>query len=90
MSFTPPFQTPNASGNAKRRVRTAREECLDPILVLSASHPRRVLRVYIDDNYDEARPHQGIGQQTPISRRQPHNTGMVQRLKVLAGIINDY
>jgi hypothetical protein len=32
----------------------------------------------------------GIGQQTPIPRIQLVNTGMVQRRKVLGGIINDY
>jgi hypothetical protein len=85
-----PYQAPNANAYSKRWVRTAREECLDLILILNAAHLRRVLHEYVDDYYNSARPHQGIGQQTPIPRRQPHNTGTVQRRKVLGGIVNDY
>jgi transposase InsO family protein len=74
---------------SERWVRTVREECLDLILTLNASHLRRVLHEYVDDYYNSARPHQGIGQQIPIPRRQPHNIGTVQRRKVLGGIVND-
>ena len=75
---------------AERWVRTAREERLDLILILNSSHLRRVLLEYIDDYYNVARPHQGIEQRTPMPRRQPINTGIVRRRKVLGGIINDY
>jgi len=74
-----PYQTPNANAYSECWVRTAREECLDLILILNAAHLRRVLLEYIDDYYNVARPHQGIEQRTPIPRRQPHNTGTVQR-----------
>jgi len=85
-----PYCAPNANAYAERWVRTVSAECLDLILILNASHLRRVLQVYIDDYYNAARPHQGIRQQTPIPRKQPVNTGTVQRRKVLGGIINDY
>jgi len=85
-----PYLAPNANAYSERWVRTAREECLDLILTRNASHLRRVLHEYVDDYYNSARPHQGIGQQIPIPRRQLHNTGTVQRRKVLGGIINDY
>ena len=85
-----PYCAPNANAYAERWVRTVRTECLDLILILNAAHLRRVLQVYIDDYYNVARPHQGIGQQTPIPRKQPVNTGTVQRRKVLGGIISDY
>jgi putative transposase len=85
-----PYLAPNANAYAERWVRTAREECLDLILILNASHLRRVLLEYIDDYYNVARPHQGIEQRTPMPRGQPINTGIVRRRKVLGGIINDY
>ncbi len=71
-------------------MRTVRTECLDLILILNVAHLRRVLQEYIDDYYNVSRPHQGIGQQTPIPRKQPVTTGTVQRRKVLGGIISDY
>ena len=85
-----PYQAPNANAHAERWVRTVREECLDLILTLNASHLRRVLQTYIEEYYNTARPHQGIGQQIPIPREQLHNNGTIQRRKVLGGIINDY
>ena len=60
------------------------------ILILNEAHLRRVLREYVDDYYNGARPHQGIGQQFPIPCQSPQNSGTVQSRKVLGGIINDY
>jgi len=83
-----PFQAPNANAFAERWIRTAREECLDHILILNASHLRRVLIEFVD-YYNTSRPHQGINQQAPI----PYKTiseGAIQRKKILGGIINDY
>ena len=85
-----PYQAPNANAYAERWVRTAREECLDHILILNEAHLRRVLREFVHDYYNVARPHQGIGQQFPIPQQQPQNSGSVLRRKVLGGIINDY
>ena len=89
-----PYQAPNANTYAERWVRTVREECLDHILseiglILNRAHLRRVLRTFVDQYYNVARPHQGIGQQMPIPDRQAQHTGPVQRRKVLGGIIND-
>jgi len=85
-----PYSAPNANAFAERWVRTVREECLDHILILSALHLKRVLLEYIDGYYNVARPHQGIGQQFPISNQSLKATGPIQRRKVLGGIINDY
>ena len=54
-----PIRVPNANAVAERWIRSAREECLDKIL--SEEHLRRVLATYVDD-YNHARPHQGINQ----------------------------
>lgn len=85
-----PFRAPNANAYAERWVRTAREECLDHILILNASHLRRVLHEFIYDYYNVTRPHQGIGQQTPLPHKHTQHKGIIQRRKVLGGIINDY
>ena len=85
-----PYQAPNANAFAERWVRTVREECLDHILVLNEAHLRNVLREYVEDYYNSARPHQGIGQGIPWPRGQPVGSGAVQKRKVLGGIINDY
>ena len=85
-----PYSAPNANAFAERWVRSVRDECLDPILILSALHLRRVLLEYIDGYYNIARPHQGIGQRFPIPNESLEATGSIQRRKILGGIINDY
>jgi len=85
-----PYQAPNANAFAERWVRTVREECLDHVLILNETHLRNVLREYVEDYYNSARPHQGIGQGIPWPRGQPVGSGAVQKRKVLGGIINDY
>jgi putative transposase len=83
-----PVKAPNANAFAERWVRSAREECLDLILILNAAHLRRVLIEYID-YYNTARPHQGINQQSPIPNSFP-SSGTIQCRNVLGGIIHDY
>ncbi|MBW8009638.1 MAG: transposase [Chloroflexi bacterium] len=85
-----PFQAPNANAFAERWVRSVREECLDHILILNTFHLKRVLLEYVDDYYNIARPHQGIGQRFPIHISVHKITGPIQRRKILGGIINDY
>jgi transposase InsO family protein len=84
-----PFRAPKANAFAERWVRTAREECLDQLLVINEAHLRRILKTFID-YYNQCRPHQGLKQQIPIPRQQPMViTGKVERRKVL-GFISDY
>jgi len=83
-----PFQAPNANAIAERWIRSAREECLDLILIINAKHLRRVLREYVD-YYNVSRPHQGLCQQTPIPYERSA-TGAIQRRNILGGIIHDY
>ena len=83
-----PYRAPNANAYAERWIRSAREECLDKLLIINQTHLRRVMSDYVEF-FNTARPHQGIDQQTPI----PHQTpamGMIVRRKVLGGVINDY
>jgi putative transposase len=85
-----PFRAPNANAYAERWVRTAREECLDHLLILSDVHLQRVLSEFTNRYYNAARPHQGIDQRCPIPYGQPQHTGSIQRRNILGGIIHDY
>jgi len=53
------------------------------------AHLRSVLTEYVTF-YNTRRPHQGIGQQSPIIRLPEKREGVVQKRPVLGGIINDY
>ena len=68
---------------------TVRAECLDRLLLLSERHLRRVLTEYIA-YYNQARPHQGIGQQCPGPVEPRSADGPVRCRDVLGGIIHDY
>ena len=50
-----PYRAPNANAFAERWVRTAREECLDHLLILGERHLHRVLTRYTE-YYNERRP----------------------------------
>ena len=84
-----PYQAPNANTFAERFVRTVREEILDKVLILNEPHLRRVLHEFLN-YYNTRRPHQGLAPQPPIERPEPLTEGLIQRRKVLGGIINDY
>jgi transposase InsO family protein len=70
-------------------VRTARQECLDLILVVSRRHLERALRSYVR-HYNAARPHRGIGLLTPIARCEPNAKAVIRRRDILGGIIHEY
>jgi putative transposase len=84
-----PVQAPNANSYAERWIRSARSECLDKIIIVNQAHLRAVMIEYVDF-YNTGRPHQGIGQQTPIIRLPAKRDGPIQKRTVLGGIINDY
>jgi putative transposase len=84
-----PRQAPNANSIAERYVRSVRSECLDKVIFVNQAHLRSVLTEYVAF-YNRRRPHQGIGQQSPIMRLPEKREGMVQKRAVLGGIINDY
>jgi hypothetical protein len=92
-----PFQAPNANAFAERWIRSAREECLDHILILGSAHLQRVLIEFVA-YYNLSRPHQGIeqripgrtGEASPIPQKHSICKGSIQKNKVLGGIINAY
>ncbi len=84
-----PYRAPRANAFAERWIRSAREECLDRLLILGEGHLRRVMREYIG-YYNRARPHQGIEQRCPIPITKRAREGPVKRRDVLGGIVHDY
>ena len=84
-----PYQAPNANSIAERWVKSARNECLDHILIWNEAHLRRTLNEFAD-YYNHARPHQSLDQQSPVPRTPPDTEGDVTCRQVLGGIINDY
>ena len=88
-----PPRAPRANAHAERWVLTARTECLDWVLVLSARHLHRVLTAYVE-HYNTGRPHRGNHLDTPVTPAQPAAThaplGRIERVDVLGGLIHEY
>ena len=84
-----PYRAPRANAYAERWVRSVREECLDHLLILGESHLRRVLTAYVA-HYNQARPHQGLGQRTPVPSSAGVGQGLVRRRDHLGGLLHEY
>ncbi len=69
-----------------------RRECLDHVLLLGERHLRRLLREYVDDYFNECRPHQGIDQTIPKSTANDNvvAVGDVIARPILGGLHHDY
>jgi putative transposase len=88
-----PYQAPpRANAICERFVGSLRRECLDQVLVIGGLQLTRLLKEYVA-YFNEARPHQGIGQGIPVPRMPlvgESNTGRVMALPVLNGLHHDY
>jgi putative transposase len=85
---------------AERWVRSAREECLDHLLIVGEEcldhllivgegRLRHVLTAYTA-YYNHARPHQGRDQRPPVEAAPCSPQGPVWRRDVLGGLLHDY
>ena len=83
-----PFCAPKANAFAERWVRTAREECLDHLLILGPRHLERVLRAFVA-HHNRERPHRGLALATPEQGAR-NSIGEVRRRSVVCGVINEY
>ena len=70
---------------------TARRELLDHLLIVGRRHLERVL-VEFCRHYNQARPHQGLGQRTPSVPADviPIATGPIERRDRLGGLLHEY
>ena len=84
-----PWQNPFV----ERFIGTLRRELLDHVIVLSQSHLEWLLQAYIKEYYHVARPHQGLGGETPLPHRTPRKTSGPSKLvstPVLGGLHHVY
>jgi len=84
-----PVRAPNANAFMECWIRSAREECLDKLLIINEVHLRRVMREYVAF-FNTARAHQGLDQQIPVPIASGQGNGPVRCRNVLGGIIHDY
>lgn len=64
-----PYRAPNANAIAERWIRSARQECLDHVLLLGERHTWCVLREYVAF-YNQRRPHQGLAPIVDVRRER--------------------
>jgi putative transposase len=84
-----PYRAPNVNAVAERWLRSVRQECLDPLLILGETHLRRVLAIYVGF-YNVARPHQGLDQRTPVTSPPPAHLGPIRCCILLGGLLRSH
>ena len=84
-----PYRAPTANAIAERWVGSVRRECLDHLLIVNEAHLRRVLTAYVA-HYNQARPHQGLEQRTPLPPTEPAGQGAIRRRERLGGLLREY
>ena len=84
-----PYRAPTANAIAERWIGSVRRECLDHLLIVSEAHLRHVLTAYVA-HYNEARPHQGLDQRTPVPPAVGSGQGPIQRRDRLGGLLREY
>ena len=85
-------KTPLMNSVCERFLGSVRRECLDHLIVLSDRHLQRMLAEYALSYFNRARPHQGIGQRTPVPG-EPVRASLgrsVTARPVLGGLHHDY
>lgn len=75
-AYRSPWQNPFV----ERYGGTLRRELLNHVMVLSQGHLRRLLKEFIEENYQVARPHQGLEGDTPFLRDKPEPVTEPSRL----------
>jgi len=88
-----PYHAPRANAICERFMRSVRQEYLDHLLIFQEKQLHRVLNAYVA-YFNQARPHQGIGQQIPDPSRSAlssHQAGeKVIALPVMGGLHHGY
>ena len=87
------YRSPWQSPYVERFIGTLRRELLDHVIVLNQRHLDRLLSEFIGGYYHTARPHQGLGGQTPILQERPPSISGPSKLvsiPVLGGLHHRY
>jgi putative transposase len=85
-------RAPLMNAVCERFLGSVRRECLDHFVILSEPHLRHVLAEYATSYFNMARPHQGIGQRTPVpgERAPARLASSITAIPVLGGPHHDY
>ncbi len=82
-----PPQSPNLNSFAERFILSIRQECLNKIIPLSASHLRRIIRSYLE-HYTLERNHQGLDNELIEKTDVPYRTqGAIKRKERIGGLL---
>jgi transposase InsO family protein len=84
-----PVRAPRANASAGRWVETVRAEQLVHLLIFSHCQLEQVLSTYVN-HYNAARPHRGIGLETPRPTVPGDPLDNLERYDVLGGLIHEY
>ncbi len=88
-----PYRTPRANAVCERFLGSVRRECLDHFLIFHEKHLSRLLKAYVV-YFNQARPHQGLGQQIPEppvpAPPSLNQSNQVSAELVLGGLHHDY
>ena len=88
-----PYRTPQANAVCERFLGSVRRECLDHFLIFHEKQLTRLLKAYAT-YFNQARPHQGLGQRIPesavLSASPPNQSNQVIAIPVLGGLHHDY
>jgi putative transposase len=88
-----PVHAPRANAICERFLRSVRQECLDHLLIFQEKQLQHVLNAYVA-YFNQARPHQGIGQQIPVmcgvSMSPQHTMDKVIAVPILGGLHHEY
>jgi transposase InsO family protein len=83
------YQSPWQNPYVERMIGTLRRELLDHVIVLNQRHLERLLGEYLDHYYHTARPHQGLGGETP-SPSSMASEGELVSVPVVGGLHHRY
>jgi len=88
-----PYRTPRANAVCERFLGSVRRECLDHFLIFREKQLHRLLKSYVV-YFNQARPHQGLGQQIPDPPLPfaplPNGPSKVIAVPVLGGLHYDF
>jgi len=86
------YRAPKMNALCERFLGRVRRECLDQLLILGDAHLRRARREY-SQYFNEARPHQGLQQRTPMPSEPTHviqGPGTIRAVPIRGGVHHDY
>jgi transposase InsO family protein len=88
-----PYRAPRANAVCERFLRSARQECLDHLLICSERQLLRIATAYVA-YFNRARPHQGLDQRIPCGTDEDipaaSSSSKVIAFPVLNGLHHDY